>query len=30
MLPVLPVKAKEERKYPHVTAELTWMRLIMS
>lgn len=27
---VLPVKAKEERKYPHVTADLTWMRLIIS
>lgn len=26
---MLPVKAREERKYPHVTADLTWMRLIM-
>lgn len=25
---VLPEKAKEERKYPHVTADPTWMRLI--
>lgn len=30
MLSVLPGKAKEERKYPHVTADVTWMRLIIS
>lgn len=27
---MLPAKAKEERKYPHVTADPTWMRLIIS